>query len=161
MRKIFLSVGIAGMMFSVSCNSINKMNVDDAKTTKFKGDWEITSINYEKGYKVKPFDEGADSQCFIGSHWRLIPNNYSGAYTLKGGGSCPVKTQAIKFEITKDNEFKFKKIEAVVKAKNITSGYILQVEKQDVDHFTLVQDVPFEGKILKVYYSFARTGMLQ
>ena len=29
-------------------------------------------------YKIKPFDEGADAQCFVGSHWRLIPNNYSG-----------------------------------------------------------------------------------
>jgi hypothetical protein len=28
-----------------------------------KGDWQIVSIDYEKGYKIKPFDEGADAQC--------------------------------------------------------------------------------------------------
>lgn len=160
MKKNLLSV-IAGMLVMVSCTSTKQNSPSNAESMKFKGDWEITSVKYEKGYKVKPFDEGADSQCFVGSHWRLIPNNYSGAYTLNGKGGCPALTQPIKFEVTKNNEFKFKKLLPEVKAKNITTGYVLQVEIQDADHFTLVQDVPFEGKILKVYYNFARTGMQQ
>lgn len=157
MKKIILA-GIAGMLISISCNSAKQMKSPEV-ALKFKGDWEITSVKYEKGYKLKPFDEGADSQCFVGSHWKLIPNNDSGSYTINGGGSCPVVTQPIKFEVTKENEFRFKKLQSGVKAKNITEGYVLMVEKQDADHFTLVQDVPFEGKILKVYYNFARTGM--
>ena len=51
---------------------------------------------------------------------------------------------------------KFKKINGDVKAKNVVAGYILQFEKQDTNSFTLVQNVPFEGNILKVYYNFVR-----
>lgn len=158
--KNLLITAVAWMFILVSCTSANQKMKANAEDLKFKGDWEITNVTYEKGYKVKSFDE-ADAQCFIGSHWRLISNNNSGAYTINGGGNCPSLTQPIKFEVTKNNEFKFKKLLSNVKAKNITSGYILQVERQDADHFTLVQDVEFEGKTLKVYYKFARTGMQQ
>ena len=165
--KKTLFILILAAFFAVSCNSAKKAQQEQpsqttrAEVLKLKGDWEIASVNYEKGFKIKPFDEGADAQCFVGSHWRLIPNNYSGAYTLKGGGNCPTVTQAIKFEVTKDNEFKFKKLLPDTKAKNVTAGYILQFEKQDTDNFTLVQNVPFEGQIIKVYYNFVRTGMEQ
>ena len=128
---------------------------------KLKGDWQIASVNYEKGYKIKPFDEGADAQCFVGSEWKLVPNNYTGNYTINGTDSCPSVTQPIKFEITKNNEFKFKKINTDVKAKNVVSGYVLEFEKQDTNSFTLVQNVAFEGKILKVYYNFVRINTTQ
>lgn len=162
--KKALFTAIVGALFAVSCSSTKQAQqaqTSRAEVLKLKGDWEITSVNYEKGYKIKPFDEGADAQCFVGSQWKLIPNNYSGSYTLNGGNSCPTVTQPIKFEITKDNEFKFKKLVEGTKAKNVTSGYILQIEKQDSNNFTLVQNVPFEGNILKVYYVFARTGAPQ
>lgn len=163
MKKVLLTLAL-GSLFAVSCSSVKKAEsaqTSRAEFLKMKGDWEITSVNYDKGYQIKPFDEGADAQCFVGSHWRLIPNNYSGAYTIKGGGNCPTVTQPIKFEVTRDNEFKFKKLVADTKAKNVTAGYILQIEKQDSDNFTLVQSVPFEGNVIKVYYNFVRTGMEQ
>lgn len=162
MKKILFTGLIA--LFAVSCSSVKQ--AETAQTTraevlKLKGDWQITSVNYEKGYKIKPFDEGADAQCFVGSQWKLIPNNYTGSYTINGGDSCPTVMQPIKFEITKDNEFKFKKVNADVKAKKVVAGYILQFEKQDTNSFTLVQNVPFEGNILKVYYNFARINTSQ
>ena len=155
MKKVLLT-GMIGTLFAVSCSSANQAQNARADFMKLKGSWEISSVDYEKGYKIKPFDEGADAQCFVGSQWKLVPNNYTGSYTINGGDSCPTVTQPIKFEITKDNEFKFKKINADVKAKNVVAGYILQFEKQDTNSFTLVQNVPFEGNILKVYYNFVR-----
>jgi len=162
MKKILFAGLIA--LFAISCSSVKQ--AETAQTTraevlKLKGDWQIASVNYEKGYKIKPFDEGADAQCFVGSQWKLIPNNYTGSYTINGGDSCPTVTQPIKFEITKDNEFKFKKVNADVKAKTVVAGYILQFEKQDTNSFTLVQNVPFEGNILKVYYNFVRINATQ
>jgi hypothetical protein len=162
MKKFLLAGGIA--LFAISCSSVKQAETAQtarAEVLKLKGDWQITSVNYEKGYKIKPFDEGADAQCFVGSQWKLVPNNYTGSYKINGGDSCPAVTQPIKFEITKDNEFKFKKINADVKAKNVVAGYILQFEKQDTNSFTLVQNVPFEGNILKVYYNFARINVSQ
>ncbi len=124
-----------------------------------KGDWQIVSVDYEKGYKIKPFDEGADAQCFVGSHWRLIPNNWTGAYTLNGGGNCPAITQPIKFEVKNGNTFMFKKIASGTKAKQNTAGYTLTLINKTTDQFSLEQDVPFEGGNVKVVYNFERTGM--
>jgi hypothetical protein len=55
----------------------------------------------------------------------IIPNNWTGAYTLNGGGNCPAITQPIKFEVKNGNTFMFKKVLAGTKAKQNTAGYTL------------------------------------
>ncbi|HPZ25773.1 MAG TPA: lipocalin family protein, partial [Kaistella sp.] len=112
MKNLLLS-GILVAAFTVSCSGVKNAKTaqeNRAEFLKLKGDWELTSIDYDKNFKVKPFDEGADAQCFVGSHWTLIPNNWTGSYTLNGGGSCPSVVMPIKFEVVNGNEFKFKKI---------------------------------------------------
>ncbi len=155
MKKVLLT-GMIGTLFAVSCSSANQAQNARADFMKLKGSWEISSVDYDKQYKIKPFDEGADAQCFVGSQWNLIPNNNSGSYALAGGGDCPTVTRAIKFDVSKDKEFSFKVIDAGVKAKNVTAGYVLDFQNQTPTSFTLVQNVPFEGKILKVYYNFTK-----
>ena len=155
MKKVLLT-GMIGTLFAVSCSSANQAQNARADFMKLKGSWEISSVDYDKQYKIKPFDEGADAQCFVGSQWNLIPNNNTGSYTLSGGGDCPTVTRAIKFDVSKDKEFSFKVIDAGVKAKNVTAGYVLDFQNQTPTSFTLVQNVPFEGKILKVYYNFTK-----
>ena len=155
MKKVLLT-GMIGTLFAVSCSSANQAQNARADFMKLKGSWEISSVDYEKGYKIKPFDEGADAQCFVGSQWNLVPNNNTGSYALSGGGDCPTVTRAIKFDVSKDKEFSFKVIDAGVKAKNVTAGYVLDFQNQTPTSFTLVQNVPFEGKILKVYYNFTK-----
>ena len=152
MKKVLLT-GIIGTLFAVSCSSANQAQNARADFMKLKGSWEISSVDYDKQYKIKPFDEGADAQCFVGSQWNLIPNNNTGSYALAGGGDCPTVTRAIKFDVSKDKEFSFKVIDAGVKAKNVTAGYVLDFQNQTPTSFTLVQN---EGKILKVYYNFTK-----
>lgn len=162
MKKLLLAGMLGTSLFAVSCSSVNKAATSQnqrADFLKMKGDWQIVSIDYDKGYKIKPFDEGADAQCFVGSHWRLIPNNWTGAYTLNGGGNCPAITQPIKFEVKDGNTFMFKKIASGTKAKQNTVGYTLTLTNQSTDQFSLEQDVPFEGSNVKVVYNFQRTGM--
>ncbi|WP_426477590.1 hypothetical protein ACP3T3_20640 [Chryseobacterium sp. CBSDS_008] len=162
MKKLLLAGMLGTSLFAVSCSSVNKAATSQnqrADFLKMKGDWQIVSIDYDKGYKIKPFDEGADAQCFVGSHWRLIPNNWTGAYTLNGGGNCPAITQPIKFEVKNGNTFMFKKIASGTKAKQNTVGYSLTMINQSTDQFSLEQDVPFEGGNVKVVYNFERTGM--
>ncbi|MBE4949799.1 MULTISPECIES: lipocalin family protein [Chryseobacterium] len=162
MKKLLLAGMLGTSLFAVSCSSVNKAATSQnqrADFLKMKGDWQIVSIDYDKGYKIKPFDEGADAQCFVGSHWRLIPNNWTGAYTLNGGGNCPAITQPIKFEVKDGNTFMFKKIAAGTKAKQNSVGYSLTLINQSTDQFSLQQDVPFEGGNVKVVYNFERTGM--
>ncbi|MFS4474500.1 hypothetical protein [Chryseobacterium sp. T20] len=162
MKKLLLAGMLGTSLFAVSCSSVNKAATSQnqrADFLKMKGDWQIVSIDYDKGYKIKPFDEGADAQCFVGSHWRLIPNNWTGAYTLNGGGDCPAITQPIKFEVKGGNTFMFKKIASGTKAKQNTAGYSLTMINQTTDQFSLEQDVPFEGGNVKVVYNFQRAGM--
>ncbi|PRA95400.1 hypothetical protein CQ046_22080 [Chryseobacterium sp. MYb7] len=162
MKKLLLAGMLGTSLFAVSCSSVNKAATSQnqrADFLKMKGDWQIVSIDYEKGFKIKPFDEGADAQCFVGSHWRLIPNNWTGAYTLNGGGDCPAITQPIKFEVKDGNTFMFKKIAAGTKAKQNSVGYSLTLINQTTDQFSLQQDVPFEGGNVKVVYNFQRAGM--
>lgn len=155
MKKVLLT-GMIGTLFAVSCSSANQAQNARADFMKLKGSWEISSVDYDKQYKIKPFDEGADAQCFVGSQWNLVPNNNTGSYVLAGGGDCPTVTRAIKFDVSKEKEFSFKVIDAGVKAKNVTAGYVLDFQNQTPTSFTLVQNVPFEGKILKVYYNFTK-----
>ena len=162
MKKLLFTGMLGASLFAVSCSTVNKAK--DAQNVrseflKMKGDWQIVSINYDKQFKIKPFDDGIDAQCFVGSHWRLIPNNWTGAYTLNGGGDCPAITQPIKFEVKDGNTFMFKKIASGTKAKQNTAGYTMTLTNQSTDQFSLQQDVPFEGGNVKVVYNFQRTGM--
>ncbi|WP_417431463.1 hypothetical protein [Halpernia sp.] len=161
MKKLLLT-GIIGLFAVTSCSTVQNAKTAQTQRAEFlkmKGDWEITSIDYDKSFKIKPFDENADASCFIGSHWRFIPNNYSGAYTLKGGGECPSLNQPIKIDYTNSNQFMFKKMQDGVKAKNVVSGYSLDIVNQATDQFSLQQNIPFEGQTVKVTYNFQRTGM--
>ena len=155
MKKVLLT-GMIGTLFAVSCSSANQAQNARADFMKLKGSWEISSVDYDKQYKIKTFEEGADAQCFVGSQWNLVPNNNTGSYALAGGGDCPTVTRAIKFDVNSEKQFSFKVIDAGIKAKNVTAGYVLDFQNQTPTTFTLVQNVPFEGKILKVYYNFTK-----
>lgn len=148
-----------GSTIALSCSTAKTAQSNRAEFLKLKGDWEIASVNYDKNYKIKPFDEGADAQCFVGSHWRLIPNNWSGSYTLNGGGACPSVIQPIKFEVVNGNEFKFKKLLEGSKAKAVVEGYTLNMISQTEDNFSLEQNVPSGGENVRIVYNFVRTGM--
>ncbi len=158
MKKVLLT-GILGTAVLMSCSTAKTAQSNRADFMKMKGDWEITSVNYDRNYKVKPFDEGADAQCFVGSHWRLIPNNWSGSYTLTGGGACPSVVQPIKFEVVNGNEFRFKKMLEGSKAKAVTEGYSLNLVSQTADQFSLEQNVPANGEMVRIVYNFERTSM--
>lgn len=158
MKNILLA-GILGAALTVSCSTAKTAQSNRAEFLQLKGDWQITSVDYDKNFSVKPFDEGADAQCFVGSQWKLIPNNYSGSYTLNGGGDCPSVMQPIKFEVVNGNEFKFKKLMEGTKAKAVTSGYSLNLVSQTANTFSLEQNIPANGQNVRVVYNFSKSGM--
>lgn len=163
MKKLLLAGMLGTSLFAVSCSSVNNAKTAQNQRSEFlkmKGDWQIVSIDYDKQFKVKPFDDGVDAQCFVGSHWRLIPNNWTGAYTLSGGGTCGAGyTQPIKIDVVSGNTFNFKKIMAGTKAKQNTAGYTLTLINQTTDQFSLEQNIPFDGENVRVVYNFERAGM--
>ncbi len=158
MKNVIIA-GILGAALITSCSTAKTAQSDRSEFLKMKGDFELTSVDYDKSFKIKPFDENADINCFVGSHWRFIPNNYSGSYTINGGGDCPSVIQPIKFEVVNGNEFKFKKLLEGSKAKAVTEGYSLNLVSQTTDAFSLEQNVPSNGENVKIVYNFQRTGM--
>ena len=163
MKKLLLAGMLGTALFAVSCSAVNNAKTAQTQRSEFlkmKGDWQIVSVNYDKNFKVKPFDDGVDAQCFVGSHWRLIPNNWTGAYTLNGGGTCGAGfTQPIKIDVISGNTFNFKKIADGTKAKQNTAGYTLTLVNQSTDQFSLEQNIAFDGENVRVVYNFERTGM--
>lgn len=167
MKKLLL-IGAFGLLLSTSCSSTQHAGSSaqpapagaeqalNQKKSAFKGTWQITSVDYQGKFKIKPFDEGADSKCFIGSEWKLVPNNNTGSYILQGSSECPSVTRQIKFDLTSSGNFQFKKIAPELKAKEVVAGYILQLQSQSENNFVLTQNIPFEGEIIKVYYTFER-----
>lgn len=156
--KNLLLAGIVGAALTVSCSTAKTSQTNRAEFLKLKGDWTITSVNYDNNYKVKPFDENADAQCFVGSTWTLIPNNWTGSYTINGGGDCPTVIQPIKFEVVNGSEFKFKKLLEGTKAKAVVSGYSLNLINQTADQFSLEQNIPADGQNVRVVYNFQKNS---
>lgn len=161
MKKLLFAAVLGSSLSAVSCSTVNNAKTAQSQKAEFlkmKGEWEVSGVTYDSQYKIKPFDEGADAQCFVGSIWRFVPNNYTGSYTINGGTGCPSVTQPIKFEVLGGNQFQFKKIADGTKAKANISGYVLNLVDQSADSFTLVQNVPFNGEIVKVNYNFRRVS---
>lgn len=156
--KNLLLTGFAGMLLTVSCSTAKTAQTNRAEFLKLKGNWEISSVDYDKNYSVKPFDEGADAQCWVGSQWKLVPNNWTGSYTINGGNDCPSVSQPIKFEVLNGNQFQFKKIEEGTKAKQNTMGYQLTLVDQSEDSFTLEQNVASGGENVKIHYNFQKVS---
>lgn len=157
MKNIILA-GILGATIITSCSTAKTAQANRAEFLQLKGTWLLTSVNYDSNYKIKPFDEGADAQCFVGSTWTLVPNNWTGSYSLNGGGECPTVMQPIKFEVVNGNEFKFKKLMDGTKAKAVTAGYSLNLISQTAESFTLEQNIPSEGENVRVVYNFSKTA---
>ena len=164
MRKLIFLGMLGTALVATSCSS-KKTGVSAgeaqalrADVMKLKGQWDISNIDFDRNYSIKPFDEGASINCFVGSPWTLIPNNYTGTYTLHGENGCPSKIQAITFSVDKNSVVSIKKVGDGEKAKRVLSGYKLMLENPTADSFTLVQSLTADGKAMDVRYNFVRKG---
>lgn len=151
-------------LFATSCSS-NKTGVSAgqaqtlrSEVMKLKGQWNVANVDYNKEFSIKPFDEGASINCFVGSSWTFVPNNYTGSYTLHGENGCAAKVQAITFSVDKTGVVSIKKVGEGEKAKKVSAGYQLILENPTADTFTLVQSVNAGGSPMDIRYNFVRTG---
>jgi len=163
MKQLFFLGMVSASLLVTSCASKTGVSAGEAQTMrsevmKLKGQWSISNVDYNKQYSVKPFDEGASINCFVGSSWTFIPNNYTGSYTLHGENGCPAKMQPITFSVDKTGVVSIKKVGEGEKAKRVTAGYQLILENPTADSFTLVQSVSADGSPMDVRYNFVRTS---
>jgi hypothetical protein len=122
-----------------------------------KGEWVISSVTYPGSDVIKVNSFGlADSQCFEGSTWKLVPNNNKGEMALSKA-DCPSFSSPITWFLDKDGQFVLKVLNAGEKARKVRDGYVLPIANQTENTFELIDQVMIGGKTTNVTYQFTRT----
>lgn len=167
MKKIIALMIVAVLLFA--CKSASSTTTEPVKTepvagTKLdkssqvaiKGDWVITSVTYPGSdyIKVNSF-QIADSKCFVGSTWNFISNNNKGSMSLTKT-DCPAFSSPIVWSINKEGVFVLKIVEAGVKSKTVTQGYLLRVANQTETSFQLIDTINVGGQNKEVTYQFEK-----
>ncbi|MEC5147627.1 hypothetical protein [Chitinophaga sp. 212800010-3] len=147
-------------VFASSCSPKQGVTQDITKSS-VRGNWVLTDIKYEgipDNAKVTVFDE-ANAKCFIGSTWTLPDNFAGGSYTLTAtDNGCNPATQKIAWSLTKQGGvtmFGFKKLFTGDKAKNVTTGYRMEVTGAG-SVMTWRANVNFENNNAAIIYTLQR-----
>ena len=132
--------------------------LDKSSQVSIKGNWVITNITYPGSdyIKVNSF-QIADSKCFVGSTWNFISNNNKGSMSLTKS-DCPAFSSPIVWSINKEGVFVLKIVEAGVKSKTVTQGYLLRVANQTETSFQLIDVINVGGQNKEVTYQFEKTN---
>lgn len=140
----------------VKSEPVANTKLDKSSQVTIKGDWVIKSVVYPGSdyIKVNSF-QIADSKCFIGSTWHFISNNNKGNMSLTKS-DCPAFSSPIVWSINKDGVFVLKIVEAGVKSKTVTQGYLLRVANQTETSFQLIDTINVGGQNKEVTYQFEK-----
>lgn len=163
MRKIILLCALSVLIFACKSGStaptpVAATKLDKSSQVAIKGNWKITNVSYPGSdyIKVNSF-QIADSKCFIGSTWSFISNNNKGSMSLTDAG-CPAFSSPIVWSINNEGVFVLKIVEAGVKSKTVTQGYLLKVANQTETSFQLIDIINVGGQNKEVTYQFEKTN---
>lgn len=145
------------VMLVLMMTSCSTTKVEREAENGFKGDWTLSQIVSDEGNSVVITSLFGQSsvECFEGSTWHLVANNNTGNYALNGSG-CDTTENQIKWYVQEENGltyFWFKRINGA-KAKEVLTGYKLQLISVDEYQAHLMQEVPFEGGKMNIHYYF-------
>ena len=158
MKKLLLLVAF-GVLFSCKPKQeVVTTSVDRRAQVAIKGSWTLQKVDFvgAEYFKVKSF-EIADAKCFEGSTWEFISNNDTGKMSLASSNSnCPAYSSAIKWYVTKEQQFVLKFLTEGAKARKVKDGYILILKNQTQQSFQLVDVVDVAGNKGTVTYSFRK-----
>lgn len=136
----------------VSCGP----KLDNSAQSDLKGDWTVTNVTYNNSDVIDVTSFGiADAKCFEGSVWHFIPNNNKGTLSINNAG-CSYYETPIVWTITSTGAFTLKFVGEDVKAKNVKTGYNVEIENQTENSFELVDYVNVAGRNTKVVYQFQK-----
>jgi hypothetical protein len=146
------------LLFACKSTSVTSTKLDKSSQVAIKGNWVITSVTYPGSdyIKVNSF-QIADSKCFVGSTWNFISNNNKGNVSLTKS-DCPAFSSPIVWSINKEGVFVLKIVEAGVKSKAVTQGYLLRVANQTETSFQLIDTINAGGQTKEVRYQFEKTN---
>lgn len=131
-----------------------KPTIDARAQNGLKGTWIITNVSFKGSdyFAAKSFGI-ADSKCFIGSEWELVPNNNKGTMKLT---KCTDFKSDIVWSLETDDDFTLKFIGEDAKARKVTTGYILKMANQSTNSFQLIDKMDLNGTVTDLVYQFER-----
>jgi hypothetical protein len=158
MKKIIILTIMVILLFACKSTSVTSTKLDKSSQVAIKGNWVITSVTYPGSdyIKVNSF-QIADSKCFVGSTWNFISNNNKGNVSLTKS-DCPAFSSPIVWSINKEGIFVLKIVEAGVRSKAVTQGYLLRVANQTETSFQLIDTINAGGQTKEVRYQFEKTN---
>ncbi|NOQ91169.1 MAG: hypothetical protein GQ552_00470 [Flavobacteriaceae bacterium] len=165
MKKTIYFLTFTLLVFLLSSSKTIDVNLAKSKKKLLKGTWEVTNIRFvgDKGlYKANLFDE-ADSPCFNGSQWILVPNNGSGKFTLNSSAHCEASINRIHWSYAEADDgtavmqFKF------VNEKNKpldpeNRGYRVNIENLDAASFEMRIPTTYKGNPFDVVMTFSKVS---
>lgn len=152
MRKLLPVLMVFALL---GCKSNPSTKLDNRTEASMRGNWTITSVNFPgmEVLRVQSFHL-ADSQCLVGSQWRLVSNNNTGSMTLNNSG-CPSFSSNITWKVNREGNFVFKILDDN-RARTVKSGYVLQVANITDSGFQLIDRVNIGGQMTNITYQFQK-----
>lgn len=155
MRKIILGVLVT---FLMACGSTK---VERQSKRTIKGDWRLTSIDYDRSgkFKIKLLEDEARA-CFESSNWQFIPNDNKGTYVISGSG-CNEGTRHFRFDIQTVNPetglYNFMLKPTDEKFKSVTnSGFRMKLYELSETAMQWQQTVKVEGEPFTISMNFKK-----
>ncbi|WP_343565103.1 hypothetical protein [Sphingobacterium sp.] len=133
-----------------------------------KGTWTLNSIDRENlpsTFTIKSVFEEAPAECFVGSNWNFIGNG-KGSITFNAQGTlcAPGASREIFWSIYNpgkglgEPQFQFKKIYAGDKAKNVTTGYRLDLSYSDGNKLIMKMPLTVANGEAYLVFNFSRVN---
>lgn len=132
-----------------------------------KGKWELNSVDRENipaAYTIKNIFDEAPVECFLGSVWTLPGGNSRGSIAFNAAGTLCAEGASRTivwsvYDIKNDDlhpQFQFKKIYSGEAAKNVTSGYRLDLSYSDGENLVMRMPVPLDNGTGNLVFNFTR-----
>ena len=156
MKKIAIILVVMGMLNSCGTSKT-------VKTSKkiIKGAWVLNDISYDNygTFRITFFDD-VSKTCLEGSHWKFIPNNNTGKYTITGV-NCVTGDRNFIFIIDEINsetglyDFLLKPTDA--KEKSIDNkGFRLSLSHLSDTEMKWQQKASIDGKTIAMNLNFSK-----
>ncbi len=156
MKKIVLFIIFGSLLFSCSTS---KTIIKSKKI--IKGDWILNNISYSEigTYKVTLLND-VSKECFEGSTWHFITNNYTGNYTINKE-NCAIGNRYFRFaiqEIDKDTglyDFMLKPTNEKYKSES-NRGFRLKLSQLSDVSMQWQQSLNIDGKPFIINMNFSK-----
>lgn len=167
--RLFASV-LLGLSVLSACTVKQQASERGPSATQWKsgvrGTWVLQSIdkeNFPNDHSVKTIFEEAPPECFVGSVWNL-PSNGSGNIRFEATGRlcAPGAVRNIHWSIFNpgtqggEPQFQFKKIYPGDQAKNVTSGYRMELSYADENSLVMRMPLNVGGKQGFLVFNFEK-----